>query len=172
MKISIAVPAFHEEETITKLLNNISKKVKTSHEILIIYDTNTDPTVNTVKEYLEISNKKNIKLIKNSAGNKRGVTNAMKTGFMKAYSRKRVLKDIGVETERQGWMWWIRKHEEKFVELISAGVSVKVVWPERMVDADYHQMKEAISWTQLKWNGVGVMNFIEPKLWKARQYRR
>lgn len=84
MKISIIVPVFHEEQTIVKLLNQIALKVKSPNEILIIYDYANDPTVNIVNKYINQKNTKNIYLIKNFIGNKKGITNAMKTGFAKA----------------------------------------------------------------------------------------
>jgi dolichol-phosphate mannosyltransferase len=83
MKISIVVPVFHEEKTIAKLLAQIAQKVKSRHEVLIIYDYEKDPTVKAVTTYLKQATQNNILLIKNSEGNKRGVTNAMRTGFAK-----------------------------------------------------------------------------------------
>jgi hypothetical protein len=44
-----------------------------------------------------------------------------------------------------------------------------MVWPERMVNADYTQMMHTIEWLGLTWNGSAVSDFIEPKLWKARR---
>ncbi len=84
MKISIVVPVYHEEESIEELLSNIKRLVRTPHETLIIYDSENDPTVNVVKKYLKNKKKEDIKLIKNYSGDKRGVTNAMKSGFESA----------------------------------------------------------------------------------------
>ncbi len=82
--ISIVIPVFHEEKTIIELLRQITDKVKNSYEVFIIYDQTNDPTVSVVKKYLISSKSKNILLAKNSTGNGRGVTNAIKTGFFKA----------------------------------------------------------------------------------------
>lgn len=50
MKISIVIPVYHEEENIVRVLSSIVKKVKTEHEILIVYDTKADPTYPVLKK--------------------------------------------------------------------------------------------------------------------------
>lgn len=80
----------------------------------------------------------------------------LKTSFMNAYSTY------------EEWIMWINHHEECFVEMIKAGLNVKMVWPERMVKGNYEQMYELIEWLGLTWKSDQVMDFIEPKLWKAR----
>lgn len=85
------------------------------------------------------------------------VTSCRNTAFMNAYNTD------------DGWMGWVNHHEEKFVEMIQAGLNVKIVWPERMVRGNYEQIYELIVWLGLKWNAKEVMDFIEPKLWKAKQ---
>lgn len=96
------------------------------------------------------------------------VDSCCKTAFMRAFRRKEFQKMVGVHDEREGWIWWVRQHEKRFVEMIETGLNVKIVWPERMVSGDYVQLMETIDWLGLKWNSA-VLNFIDPKLWKARQ---
>lgn len=84
MKLSIIIPAYHEEQTIVKVLNEISRKVKTEHEILIVYDYEEDPTKKAVLDYLPGKNDNSINLIRNSVGTGRGALNAIKTGFKEA----------------------------------------------------------------------------------------
>lgn len=79
------------------------------------------------------------------------------TGFMRAYK------------DHDGWIKWINHHEEKFVEMIEAGLNVKVIWPERIVKGNYEQVYEIIEWLGLTWKSKEVIDFIEPKLWKAKQ---
>ncbi len=81
----------------------------------------------------------------------------LNTAFMSRYS------------EYDDWIKWINYHEQMFVEMMKAGLNVKIVWPERMVRGDYEQMYETMEWLGLEWKGQNVMDFIEPKLWKARQ---
>ena len=92
-----------------------------------------------------------------------------RTGFMRAFTSKSTQQAVGVKNSYDGWLWWVHQHEDRFREMINAGLNVKIVWPERMVEGNYSLMKEAVEWAGLEWNHTEVLNFIEPKLWKARQ---
>ena len=96
------------------------------------------------------------------------VASCIKTNFMRAFSWKAVQRAVKVNNEKEGWLWWVHQHEQRFVEMIQAGLNVKVVWPERMITGDYQQMYETLEWLGLPWKSE-VTNFIEPKLWKARR---
>jgi len=93
------------------------------------------------------------------------IRSCMKTGFMNAFARKNNQEAVGAKDEREGWLWWVHYHEQRFIEMIQAGLNCKVVWPERMIRGDYTQMFEAVEWCGLKWSNE-VYNFISPKLWK------
>jgi len=80
MKISIIIPAYFEDKSILLELAEIKNKVHTSHEIIIIYDLDNDPTIKVVENFIKRSKSKNIYIIKNNIGSKRGVINAVKTG--------------------------------------------------------------------------------------------
>ncbi|TSA08002.1 MAG: hypothetical protein D4R73_09100 [Deltaproteobacteria bacterium] len=95
-------------------------------------------------------------------------TSCEKTGFMSAFARKEIQKAVGVNNERDGWLWWVRQHEKRFVEMITTGLQVKVIWPEKMVAGDYSELMDAISWLGLSWNPE-ILNFVDPKLWRARR---
>lgn len=97
------------------------------------------------------------------------VQSCLKTNFMRAFSREQFRNAINVKNEVDGWIYWVRQHEKRFVEMIEAGMNVKIVWPERIVNADYKQIYETIEWLGLEWNSEVVTSFIEPKLWKARK---
>lgn len=99
------------------------------------------------------------------------VNSCMKTGFMRAFNNTVNQKAVGVNDEREGWLWWVHQHEQRFIEMIQAGLNCKIVWPERMVDGNYQQMFEALEWLGLDWKSHinEIREFIEPKLWKARQ---
>jgi hypothetical protein len=81
----------------------------------------------------------------------------LNTAFMRYY------------TTFDGWIDWTNYHEQKFVEMIQAGLNVKQIWPERMIKGNYEQLYEVIEWLGLPWKSKEVMDFIEPKLWKAKQ---
>ncbi|GAG16971.1 unnamed protein product, partial [marine sediment metagenome] len=74
------------------------------------------------------------------------IQSCLKTAFMKAFTSERCQKAIGVNIERDGWLWWVHQYEKRFVEMIEAGLNCKVVWPERMVHGDYQQMYETLEW--------------------------
>jgi len=95
------------------------------------------------------------------------INSCMKTSFMNAFSLDKNKKAVKANSEYDGWLWWVRQHEDCFVEMIQAGLNVKVIYPERMVYGDYKQMQETIEWLGLKWNNE-VYNFIAPKLWKSK----
>ena len=96
------------------------------------------------------------------------VSSCCKTPFMQAFRHRSFQRAVGAQDERGGWIWWVRQHEARFVEMIQAGLNAKVIWPERMISGDYSQIMETIEWLGLKWNSE-VLNFIDPKLWKARR---
>jgi hypothetical protein len=87
-------------------------------------------------------------------------TSCLNTGFMSAYS------------DYSDWIKWINHHEDKFVEMIQAGLNVKQIWPERMVKGNYEQLYEVIEWLGLEWKEKEVIDFIEPRLWKSKQKLR
>jgi hypothetical protein len=100
------------------------------------------------------------------------VSSCLRTGFMNAFRNSAVQRSVGVTDEASGWEWWVRQHEERFREMIAAGLQVKMVWPETMVyDQDYTKMKEIIKWLGLEWNKREVEKFIEPKLYHTKKKR-
>jgi hypothetical protein len=100
------------------------------------------------------------------------IRSCRKTAFMTAFTHPNKLRAVQATTIDEGWLWWVHQHEKRFVEMITEGLNCQVVWPERMVDGDYSQMKSVIEWLGLEWKGEEVVKFIEPKLWKARQMKK
>lgn len=96
------------------------------------------------------------------------INSCLRTGFMRAFTSRSNQAAVGAKDEWDGWLWWVHQHEARFIEMMQAGLNCKVIWPERMVDGDYTQIKEMLKWLDLEW-GPEIMDFIEPKLWKARQ---
>ena len=79
MNISIIIPIYHEEKSIEKVLQTIRRNVKNTHEILLVYDSSSDPTVPVAKQYQQRHIKEPIRLVKNKFI--KGAMNAIKTGF-------------------------------------------------------------------------------------------
>lgn len=85
MKLSIVTPVYHEQDNIVSVIEGIRKHVKTSsYEFLIVYDTDDDPTCAVVKDHVKKHKLKNVVLVKNCVGSKRGFLNALKSGFVTA----------------------------------------------------------------------------------------
>jgi hypothetical protein len=88
------------------------------------------------------------------------VDSCMQTSFMRAFN------------DREGWQGWIREHEKRFAQMYEAGLNLHVVWPERIIHGDYTQIYQLIDWLGLEYKAQEIMNFIEPKLWKAREKQK
>lgn len=91
-----------------------------------------------------------------------------KTEWMKAFRSPFVQKSVGVTNERDGWLHWVHWHEARFVEMITEGLNVKVIWPEKTVYGDYSEMMETIEWLGLRWTSE-ALSYADPKLWKSRR---
>lgn len=81
MNLSIVIPVYFEDKNIILELEEIKGKVKTPHEVIVVYDLSNDPTIKVVESYIKKNKLKNIFLKKNNVGSKRGVINAVKTGI-------------------------------------------------------------------------------------------
>jgi hypothetical protein len=99
------------------------------------------------------------------------IRSCMRTGFMTAFNNKPNQIRVGANSAEEGWAWWIEQHKKRFIEMIEEGLNVKQIWPERMVQGDYTQINEMLNWLGLEW-GPEITEFIEPKLWKAREMNK
>lgn len=80
MRLSIVMPVYNEGKVIAQTISRVETAVKTSHELLIVYDMDEDSTVPVVKKLK--TRFPNVKLVKNIYG--RGALNALKTGISRA----------------------------------------------------------------------------------------
>ena len=69
------------------------------------------------------------------------VESCRKTGYMQAFKKESTRKFMNISTEKEGWLWMVREYEKRFVEMITEGLNCKVVYPERLVDGDYSQLR-------------------------------
>ena len=99
------------------------------------------------------------------------IQSCVKTAYMEAFKKSENQKAVKVDSEEEGWKWWVHENEKRFVEMINEGVNVKVIWPERMVHGDYQQLYETLDWLGLKWTS-DILNFIDPLLWTSRNKER
>jgi len=84
----------------------------------------------------------------------------LKTGYMKAFKKEK--------NERDCWKWYVHEFENRFVSMMTEGLNVRTLWPERMVNGDYGQLYDTIDWLGLKWK-TEILSYIDPKFWKVRR---
>lgn len=94
------------------------------------------------------------------------ITSCIKTGFMKTFKNPKLIRDLGFKTEAEGWLWMVHEYEKKFVEMINAGLNVKVIYPERLNRNDYTQLFELLEWLGLPWNEE-ALKCIKPLIERA-----
>lgn len=82
--LSIVVPVYHEQDNICKLFDRLRTDVKTSYQLLIVYDRPDDPTLPVVNTYTQQHPVILVKLVRNNVDTGRGVINAIKTGLRAA----------------------------------------------------------------------------------------
>lgn len=88
------------------------------------------------------------------------VSSCLRTSFMRAYDK------------RSGWLGWVAHHEARFEEMIAAKLSVREIWPQRMIKGDFSEMQACINDCGLEWREKEVINFIDPGLWREWESRR
>jgi glycosyltransferase involved in cell wall biosynthesis len=76
------IPVRNEAENIPPLFVQLSNEIQTAREVLIVYDTEDDPTVEAVRRAMP-SAPFDVRLIRNDLG--RGPANAIRAGFNAAY---------------------------------------------------------------------------------------
>ena len=95
------------------------------------------------------------------------ISSCIKTGFMTSFKDPIVQLFVGVNSEEEGWKWWIHEHEARFREMIESKIDYRIIWPERMVNRDYTQAIELLEWLGLKWDDH-IKNIIDPLLWYSK----
>jgi hypothetical protein len=103
------------------------------------------------------------------------IQSCTKTGYMRKFKNKETLHLLGLDDEADGWRWYIHQYENKFVEMMQAGLNCRVVWPDRMVPepvfnppVQYQQIYETIKWLGLEWS-KHIPEVISPLLDKGRR---
>jgi hypothetical protein len=92
------------------------------------------------------------------------IESCIKTGYMTAFKDAGIQKMVSASSEQDGWRWMVHEYEKKFINLIEKGIDYKIIWPERMVNGDFTQLKETVDWLGLQWNEQ-ALEYIKPLLW-------
>lgn len=95
------------------------------------------------------------------------IDSCIKTSFMHAFNKKENQKAVNVNSQREGWLWWVKQHLKRFEEMEKTGLNIKYVWPEKMIEnGNYQEIKDVIKWLGLKWDN-DVFDFVTPGLWNT-----
>ena len=92
------------------------------------------------------------------------INSCLKTGYMNAFSDEGIQKQVGADNEYDGWLWWVRQYEKRFTEIVNEGLDYKIMWPERLIDGNFDQVREILDWCDLSWKN-NIPDFINPLLW-------
>lgn len=84
------------------------------------------------------------------------VLSCMRTRFM----RKR--------TSSASWAKWVDFHLRRFDEM-REHLNCVEVWPEKMFQGNFGEMKSVVSWLGLDWNRDVIHDFLEDRLWNKGQ---
>ena len=95
------------------------------------------------------------------------IQSCIKTAHMSLMKCEKTREEIGVKDEADGWLWLVHEYEKRFVEMITAGLDVKVMWPQRMVFGDFQQVHQLLAWTGLRWTSE-VLGYVDEKLEHTR----
>src|SRR6202171_1586866 len=82
-EVSVVVPVYYEHEVIAATLEGLERTLDRHSEILVVYDTEDDPTAATVRQGQ--ARWPRARLVRNDYG--RGVVGALKTGIRRADGR-------------------------------------------------------------------------------------
>lgn len=93
------------------------------------------------------------------------IQSCVKTGYMRAFKDVVKQKCVGANNEQEGWLWWVKQQEERVQDILKK-CNCFTVWPERMVDGDFEQIKEMFVFLDLEWND-SIIEFVKPMLWKS-----
>lgn len=120
MKISVVIPAYNAEKTITRALDSVLKQTYKVHEVIIINDGSNDNTLQIVKYFSQKNENLNIKIIDKE---NEGVS---------------VARNIGIRESACDWIafldsddYWIDYKIEKQVSIINANPHISLLGTSR-----------------------------------------
>lgn len=150
--LSIIIPCYNEEQTISKLLDKVLnvKLKQIKKEIIIVDDGSTDNTVSIVKE--KIKKHKNIHLVTNSKNVGKGF--AIRTGLKRVTGNIVLIQDADLEYDPRDY--------PRLLEPILKD-ETKIVYGSRRIK---HHKNEKLY--VLNWYGTTILTFLVNILYDAK----
>lgn len=88
------------------------------------------------------------------------IRSCMKTSFMKKCGNEK------------GWQEWINVHKKRFAEMRMMGLNMFEIWPQDIINGDFHKIRAALESFGLVWKKEKVVEFVSPALWTAGSFER
>lgn len=88
----------------------------------------------------------------------------LRTSFMRKFGSRDVRKRNGFKSEYDSWLWWVEQHEQRFQEMIEAGMDVRMVWTEKIVAGDFEELDRVMNWLRLEMTQE-ARSLITPEIW-------
>ncbi len=119
MTLSIIIPAYNEEKTITHILNKI-KEIELicdiKKEIVIVNDCSKDNTESTILQYIENNKNLNIQYFKHEVNKGKGA--AIRTGIQKSTGDFIIIQDADLEHDPREYNILLRPIIEGFADVV------------------------------------------------------
>lgn len=65
-----------------------------------------------------------------------------------------------------GWSVWLDAYKRKFEEMISVGLDIRQIWPQRAINGQLHDLEQLVKALGLEWDAERLSDFLAPILWK------
>lgn len=82
------------------------------------------------------------------------IASCLKTGWMKAFMQPSIRHEISVQTEQQGWKWWIDLYKQHISQLRETCPNVFEVDAVQLQKGDYSKVEKLIAWVGLDWHPI------------------
>lgn len=87
------------------------------------------------------------------------------TGYMRTFDDYEICQKIGAENPAQAWAWMIDEYEMRFKKILKCK-NVREVWPEKIANGDFSEIKEVWQWLGIEWDEEKMKTYIQPKFYK------